>query len=55
MATIHLKDMPIDVRKIILEKQMEIKLNKNVRHYSQQLTIYHILREWKDEKEKKKP
>lgn len=47
MPTIHLKNLPKDIRKIVLEKQVEIKLQKEVRLFSQQLTIYHIIREWK--------
>lgn len=43
--TFHIIDMPEDVRKYLLKIQMEIKLKKKVGKYSQQLTIYQIIRE----------
>jgi hypothetical protein len=44
MPTINLKNIPEDVRKYILKIQGEIKSKKGTQ-YSQQLTIYQIIRE----------
>lgn len=53
--TIHLTDMPEDVRAHILKVQMQIKLKKKIGKYSQQLALYQIVREHilLTEKEKK--
>ena len=45
MASIYLKDIPKDVKDYILKKQLEIKIKKGNYKYSQELTIYHIIRE----------
>lgn len=40
--------LPEDVRKIVLRVQADIKKKKNMKLYSQQLTIFHIIREYRD-------
>lgn len=48
-------EFPEDVRKIILLKQAEIKIDKKMKSYSQQLTVFKIVREWKEMIDAKKP
>lgn len=43
---IILKNVPEDVRKIIIKEQAEEKANKGVNQYSMALTIYKIIKEW---------
>lgn len=50
MKKIHL-ELPQDVRAIVLQEQAEIKSKKNLSQYSQQQTIYNIVREFKKFKE----
>lgn len=38
-------DFPLDVRKHILRYQAELKIKKRLSQYSQQLTLYTIVRE----------
>ncbi len=40
-------EMPQDVRNFVLRIQKELKQKKNMKLYSQQLTISHIIREYK--------
>jgi hypothetical protein len=44
--SILLKDVPADVKKIILEMQSDIKLKKQVGKYSQEKVIYQALRDY---------
>lgn len=46
MPVFHLRNMPEDVRKILLKIQMEKKVEKKVSQYSLQLTIYNLIREY---------
>lgn len=46
--TLPLKDIPKDVRKYVLKIQGEMKEKKGVAQYSQQLTIFQIIREHKE-------
>lgn len=39
--------MPEDVRKFVLKIQKDIKEKKKMKLYSQQLTVFHIIREYK--------
>jgi len=43
--SIYLKQIPKDLMKFILGKQKEIKDKKGVLNYSQELTVYQLLRE----------
>lgn len=54
MAEIKLKEIPNDIRKYILKVQGESKEKKCVAQYSQELTIYQIIREHKEFSEKNK-
>ena len=45
--TLPLKEIPEDVRDYILQTQAEIKIKKKIRQYSQQQTIFQIIREHK--------
>jgi hypothetical protein len=45
MATLPLKDIPLDVKRHILKIQGEIKIKKGISQYSQQLAIFQIIRE----------
>lgn len=47
-------ELPSDVRKIVLVRQAEIKCEKKIRSYSQQQTIFNIIKEWKELKDTKK-
>jgi hypothetical protein len=47
MATLLLKQIPDDVKAHILKVQGEKKIEKKVGQYSQDLAIYHIIREHK--------
>lgn len=53
MSTLHLKDLPSDVKKYILKVQGEVKAKKGIAQYSQQSTICQIVREHKEFTEKK--
>lgn len=54
MANIKLIDIPDDVRDFILKKQAEIKCKKKIALYSQESTVYQIVKEHPDFKEPKK-
>ena len=43
---ILLKNVPEDVRKIIIKSQSNEKENKGVNQYSMALTIFKIIKEW---------
>lgn len=43
--SIYLKQIPQDLMKFILQKQDDIKKKKGVLNYSQELTVYQLLRE----------
>ena len=45
MPIIHI-DMPKDIKKIVLDKQAEIKINTGIGQLSQQDTIFRIIKEW---------
>lgn len=47
MSTIHMKNMPKDVRKYILKVQGETKEKSGIGVFSQQSTFYKIVREHK--------
>lgn len=57
MPDIILKNVPEDVRKIILKEQNKEKENRGRMQYSMSLTIFKIIREWErcynSQKEKK--
>lgn len=53
MATLPLKNIPIDVRKYILKVQGDMKVKKGVAQYSQNLVIFQLIREHKEFSEKK--
>lgn len=46
MAALLLKDFPLDVRKIVIKKQGEIKNEREISQFSMELTMYKIIREW---------
>lgn len=54
MANIKLKEIPDEVLDFILTKQAEIKCKKKKALYSQESTVYQIIKEHPDFKEKKK-
>lgn len=54
MASFNLKNIPDDVIKHILKIQGEKKTEKGVGLYSQQQTVFQIIREHKEFTEKKK-
>ena len=47
---LHLKNMPLDIMDYLLKKQLEIKLEKGIKQYSLEQTIYKIIREQKEGK-----
>ena len=53
MATLQLKNIPDDVKSYILKIQGDIKIEKKVGQFSQDLAIYHIIRDHKKLKEGK--
>ncbi len=53
MPVFPLKDMPLEVKQYILKVQAEIKIKKGISRYSQESTIYKIIREHKAFFEKK--
>lgn len=53
MATYQLRNIPHDVREIIIHKQAEIMQERN-KITSQETVIYKIIREWKELKTNKK-
>jgi hypothetical protein len=52
MATLPLKNIPVDVKKYILKLQGEIKAKKGTQ-YSQEQTIFTIIRQHQEFSEKK--
>jgi 5'-deoxynucleotidase YfbR-like HD superfamily hydrolase len=46
MAEYRLKDMPEDVKEILIKAQTEKKIEKKMLQYSIELTIYSIVREY---------
>lgn len=46
MADVLFKNMPEDVRKILLKQQGKEKENRGTNQYSLALTAYKIIREW---------
>jgi len=52
MPTLPLKSIPKEVNDYVLKIQTQIKIKKGVSHYSKCLTIYHIIKEHKEIKEK---
>ena len=55
MPAINLKEIPIDVMKIILREQGKIKSEKGIGQYSLEQTIYKLIRELKEIKDKERP
>jgi len=53
MPVLHLKSVPKDVNDYILKLQYLKKVEKRVSQYSKELTIFQIIREHKELKEKK--
>lgn len=53
MSTLPLKNIPTDVKKYILKVQGDTKSKKGIASYSQVQTIYSIIREHKEQSEKK--
>jgi hypothetical protein len=53
MPVFPLKKMPEEVKKYILKVQAEIKIKKGTSNFSQESTIYKIIREHKDFFDKK--
>lgn len=51
MPAINLKEVPIDVLKIILIEQGKVKLEKGIGQYSLEQTVYKIIREFNKIKE----
>lgn len=47
-----LQNIPEDVRKVLLRKQLEIKEHIGHNRFSIECTIYKIVREWKELKKK---
>lgn len=45
LKPLHLKNVPDDILKFILKAQLEIKLEKKIKQYSLEATIYKLLRE----------
>lgn len=45
MSIFPLKNMPMDIKKYILKVQGEMKVKKGLSRYSQELTIYKIIKE----------
>jgi len=45
MASLLLKNLPLDVRKFIIKMQGEIKYEKGISQYSMELTMYKIIKE----------
>jgi len=48
MSDLLLKDIPIDIRNIILTQQKEEKINRGTNQYSLSSVIFKIIREWKN-------
>jgi Na+/H+ antiporter NhaB len=46
MADLILKDVPEDVRKILLQQQLKEKEHRKTNQYSIALTVYKIIKEW---------
>lgn len=46
MANLLLTNLPEDLRRIILEKQRDLKQSRGTNQISLSLTIYVIIREW---------
>jgi len=40
--------MPTDIKNIVLAKQTEVKINTGASQFSQQETIFKIVREWNE-------
>ena len=54
ISNMILIDMPPDVRAYILKVQADIKIKKGLGKFSQQLTIFHVIREHQKVNEDKK-
>lgn len=54
MAVINLKTIPIDLLKFILKTQGEIKSDKSIGQFSLEQTVYKIIKDLKEIKEKEK-
>jgi hypothetical protein len=53
MPIFPLKNMPLEIKQYILKVQADIKIKKGTSKYSQESTIYKIIREHKDFFDKK--
>lgn len=47
------KNIPEDIHKIILETQASIKIDRRISQFSQSATIYHIVRKYQEQVERK--
>ncbi len=54
MAVINLKDVPVDVLRIILKTQGSVKLDRGISQFSMEQTVYKIIRDYDKLKEKEK-
>lgn len=52
MPAINLKEVPIDVMKIVLREQGKLKAEKGIGQYSLEKTVYKIIRDFKEIKDK---
>jgi hypothetical protein len=48
MADIVIRNLPEDVRKVILQEQLREKKNRGTNQFSMSSTIIKIIREWKN-------
>jgi len=55
MAIMQIKRMPDDISLYLKQIQKEIKEKKGIKQFSLELTAISIIREHKDDKEKKQP
>lgn len=46
MASLLLKNLPEDIRRLILKQQAKEKASRGTNQFSMELTIYKIIREW---------
>ena len=54
MAVINLKDVPVDVLRIILLTQGGVKLDRGIAQFSMEQTVYKIIRDYDKLKEQEK-
>jgi hypothetical protein len=54
VAVINLKDVPVDVLRIILLTQGGVKVDRGISQFSMEQTIYKIIRDYEKLKEQEK-